>query len=177
MKNSSEPLDAWNLATTEIPAAGLERTVSADETARLDLAKALELVALETLTFQFGMKPMGDGRFRLKGTLTARVVQSCVVTLEPVANTISDRVMTEFMPAENMPDEIGGVVDLDDAYDEEPIIDQRLDVGRIVYEHLASALDPYPRKDGANLDWTPKDDVGQEKPNPFAVLAKLKDKK
>jgi len=52
-------------------------------------------------------------------------------------------------------------------------------VGRVVFESLAAAIDPFPRKPGATLDLqqSPSADAADDKPaNPFAVLANLKPK-
>ena len=174
MTASQTPLEMWTILTTDVPSSGFTQSKAANRDERVALKAALDLIDCEAMSFEYTLKPASEGRYRLKGKLTARVVQTCVVTLEPVTNTITDRVMAEFLPAQDMPAEIGGSVDLDDDYDEEPIIDQRIDIGRVVYEHLASALDPYPRKEGAAVDWTPLDGA-MAKENPFAVLAKLKD--
>jgi hypothetical protein len=53
----------------------------------------------------------------------------------------------------------------------EPIVHDRIEVGRIVYEHVAAALDPYPRKEGASLEQA--DPEAGERESPFAVLSKL----
>ena len=51
----------------------------------------------------------------------------------------------------------------------------RLDAGRTVYEHLATALDPYPRKAGAELPpEVAETEPRAESDNPFAVLARMK---
>ena len=56
----------------------------------------------------------------------------------------------------------------------ERIENDRIAVGRIVYEALAAGLDPYPRKEDAAFEWRdPK--LAEGAGNPFAVLKKLKD--
>ena len=47
-------------------------------------------------------------------------------------------------------------------------------VGRIVFETLASSLDPYPRREGAAFNWQDPQSAGDKKANPFAALSKLK---
>jgi uncharacterized metal-binding protein YceD (DUF177 family) len=177
MTGADEPLAAWSVAVMDIPATGLARTKSATAQECQVIADALAILACESVSFDYVIMPTSDGSYRLKGDLTARVVQQCVVTLEPIVETINDRVLTDFRPADDLPDKEGGVVDMEEDYDEEPIIDQSLAIGRIAYEHLASALNPYPRKDGATLDWKPTAETSSAKDNPFAVLAKLKDKR
>jgi hypothetical protein len=46
-------------------------------------------------------------------------------------------------------------------------------VAHYIVEHLALAIDPFPRKPGAEFEFTPP----AEEESPFAVLKKLKDPK
>ena len=172
-----EPLAAWAIATTDIPAAGLQAIKAANREERAAVAVVLGIPACEAMSFDFSLKPLADGRYRLKGTVAARLVQTCGVTLEPMTETLSERVSLELRPADDMPDAKDGAVHVDAENDPEPIIDGRIDLGRIAYEHVASGMNPYPRKEGAALDWKGQAAAALEKENPFAVLAKLKDKK
>jgi len=68
---------------------------------------------------------------------------------------------------------------IDDAPEPEPIVAGQIAVGRVVFESLAAALEPYPRKPGAVLDWQaplPADAAATTATSPFAVLANLKTK-
>jgi uncharacterized metal-binding protein YceD (DUF177 family) len=102
--------------------------------------------------------------------LEARVVQSCVVTLEPVVADVADS-FTLYYAEEVVPP--GHAVDLpiEDEDWPEPIEDGRIDVGEAVAQQLALALDPYPRAPGARLD-----PAFGEAPatTPFAELAREK---
>ena len=60
--------------------------------------------------------------------------------------------------------------------DIEPLEGHEIAIGRIVFETLAAALDPYPRKGDASFNWTEPDNPDEKKTSPFAVLAKLKGK-
>ena len=175
MSTSGEPLDAWSIEITQVPSAGLQATKAANREERAAMTTALAIPSCDALSFDYTLKPLGNGRYRLKGQIAARVVQTCGITLEPVTETMSERVSVEYRPAEDMPDASDGAVHVDAEVEPEPIIDGRIDVGRIVYEHVASGLNPFPRKDGATFDW--QDRKGAPvKENPFAVLAKLKNK-
>ena len=65
------------------------------------------------------------------------------------------------------------LIDLDAEDPPEPVVDGGVDIGEVVTEHLALALDPYPRREGARMrvgDW-----AGSEgDSSPFAVLKSLK---
>ena len=102
-----------------------------------------------------------------------------MVTLEPIDSTIEEAFEAVFWPQEHMPAPENGELALDDEPEREPIIAGQIAVGRVVFESLAAALDPFPRKPGAVLDWQPQVSTGAagDKPaSPFAVLANLKPK-
>jgi uncharacterized metal-binding protein YceD (DUF177 family) len=168
----------WSHGTHAIPEEGLEveRIGSAEECAVL--AKALEIVACERLETRYAIQPMAGGRFMVTGSLEAEVVQSCVVSLEPVADRIVERFEVDFWPPDTLPEPDSGELDVLAIPDREPIEDGAIAIGRIVYEHLAAGLDPYPRKEGAAFRWTEGEDrpEGDRRDSPFAVLARLKPK-
>lgn len=171
----------WVHLTTEIPEAGrrFARTATAAECARV--AEELGLAGCERIDVTVQIRPLSGGRFRATGHIGADVVQSCVVTLEPVAQTIDEPFDVTFSPDADESREVSSEREILSEPDVEPLADGRIEVGRVAYELLASALDPYPRKLGADLTQVAPpsvlgDEAGTAAPNPFAVLAKLKDK-
>ena len=59
----------------------------------------------------------------------------------------------------------------------EPVRDGTIDLGPVIYESFATALDPYPRKEGADFAWNqgpPAEILAEKAPGPFAALGKLK---
>jgi hypothetical protein len=169
----------WEHATRDIPQSGLsrEREAAPDELARV--ARALDLVACASLKAAYTIAPTLDGRFRLSGRLRAEINQACVVTLEPIDSTIEEGFDVTFWPEEEMPAPRGGAVDLDEEPDPEPIVAGQIDVGRVVFECLAAAIDPFPRLPGATLDWrapAPAEAISGKPESPFAVLANIKTK-
>jgi uncharacterized metal-binding protein YceD (DUF177 family) len=137
-------------------------------------------VALDGLAFSYRLDRRGGGRWHLTGKLAAHVVQTCVVSLEPVAASVDVPVEVEFWPQALVDDlawrdaDEGGTQGLLDW--PEPIMDGRIDLGPVIYETLATSLDPYPKRDGVSFDWSqgPAEDAGQAKTGPFAALAALK---
>ncbi len=90
-----------------------------------------------------------SGMVRVRGTLAAEVVQTCVVTLEPVPVTVSDTFGALFAP--DIPESEAEVTLDPFALDEdspEPLIDGVIDIGELTAQHLSLALDPYPRAPG-----------------------------
>ena len=168
----------WTHGTAEIGELGLSETRQASADELTALAGALEILSCERLCVRYEIASLGHGRFRLAGELEADVTQACVVTLDPVPARIHEQFAVEFWPQQDLVcDGVGERAILTGA-DVEPIEGARIDAGRIVFEHLSAALDPYPRKAGAEFRW---DEDGGEAvapaENPFSVLAKLKPKK
>ncbi len=135
------------------------------------LARLLDARAVRKLRFAGSLTPAGRG-FALDATLGATVVQTCVVSLEPVTTRVDEAVHRAFV-LDALAAEV--VVDADADDDVEPL-GERIDLGRIATEALALALPAYPRKAGAHLGAEAGDDGDADGPRPFAALAALRDK-
>jgi uncharacterized metal-binding protein YceD (DUF177 family) len=154
-------------------------TVKATDAEMASIAALLGLISLEGLRLSYRLQRGTEGRVLLSGRLNAHVAQTCVVTLEPVESDLDSPVDIEFWPEEAVEqlakteDELGGAGALDWP---EPIREGSIDLGPVVYETLATSLDPYPRKEGASFEWS--HDEATEAPGPrsgpFAALARLK---
>ena len=99
------------------------------------------------------IRALGAGRYRLAGTLRARLTQACVATLEPLPQTIEEEFEVQFWPRERCRRRATTEVEVSSVPDVEPIEHGTIEVGRVVFETLSAALDPYPRKSGATLEW------------------------
>jgi hypothetical protein len=168
----------WDYAVRDVPASGITgaREASPDELAAI--ARALGLIACTSLRAHYAIQPIGE-RYRLSGRLHAEVTQACVVSLDPVAATLEESFEATFWPREAMPEPDSGELAIDDAPEPEPIVAGQIAVGRVVFESLAAALEPYPRKPGAVLDWQPPlpaEADATTATSPFAVLANLRTK-
>lgn len=163
----------WDEAVRDIPDRGLDREREATTEQRAALAAALDLVAMPSFRASYRVKPASGGRYTLAGTIEATVEQTCVVTLKPLTNKLRVDLAASFWPEEDVPPEPGGAIDIEDEPDPEPIVDGRLPIGRVVFETLATAIDPFPRAADAALDWQPSGE-GSGNVSPFAALARLK---
>lgn len=166
------PLD-WSIETTAVPDRGLKGSRAASEAERAALADALGILSCDALEATYQIRALGDGAYRLEGGIDAAVTQACVISLEPVAGRVAEAFSVEFR--REVEDALGDEeAEILSAPDVEPIENDRIPVGRIVYEALSAGLDPYPRKEDAAFEWTdPK--LAEGAGNPFAVLKKLKD--
>jgi len=175
----------WTHTIGEVPETGLQVAREADSQERAALAREFGVLQCSAVRARYALRRVGADRFALDGQIEARLTQACVVTLEPVEQMIAEPLAAEFAPSEVAENEGKGEADLEldiEALETplecEPIVAGRLDVGRVVYEHIAAALDPYPRKEGAVFDWRdPKDEATGTGSGPFAALAKLKQPK
>ena len=166
----------WVHAVQDIPETGLHVERSASPEEREAIARTLELIACSRLDVRYDIAVRGDGHFRLTGTLDAEVEQSCVVTLEPLTGHVAESYSVDYWPESEIPEPSGGVVDVHDEPDLEPIVGGRINVGRVVFESLAGAIDLFPRKPGVTLEETRAAPEGGTSDSPFAVLARIRRK-
>lgn len=167
------PLRAWVVATAQVPAQGLAETRQASAQERADIAAALSLTALDALEAVYRIRSLPGGGWRLSGSILADTVQPCVVTLEPLAQRITDTFDVEFWRGRG--EDLGGEdKSVLEGADVETLQSDEIDVGRIVFEALSAGIDPYPRKPGVDFDWSDPKAAEPQKDNPFSVLAKLK---
>ena len=160
------------IAVDEIPFDGLRLEVVATEADRHALADSNGLPSIGSLRARLLLRPEGRSGVRVTGDLDADVVQTCVVTLEPVAARVHETLDVRFAPlgeVEALRAERAADPQRDEIDDEPDVIEaDGIDVGRLVAEHFTLGLDPYPRKSGATLD--PAFSEPDERESPFAVL-------
>jgi uncharacterized metal-binding protein YceD (DUF177 family) len=179
------------------PEPELSRPVRLDEPGALDrdyrieatpderaaLARRFDLRALESLRARVRLEEAAEGGalVRLDAALEAAVVQTCVVTLEPVPAHITATFRRLYdpqgMPAAEPGEEEFLALDADEP--PEPLAGGLLDLGEAVAEQLALELDPFPRAPGVDFHGFATESLDSgEKPapdGPFAGLAKLLD--
>ena len=166
----------WVHPVHEIGPNGISETRTATEEERLELARELDIMSCERLGVSYKIEPRNAERFAFSGRLTADVTQACVVSLDPVPARLEEEFTVTLAPPSTLEDELPVVGDreVSSIPDTEPMTDGRIEAGKLIYEILSAALEPYPRKPGVEFDWVdPKlKDAGDQ--GPFAALAKLK---
>ena len=133
------------LVVEPLPHAGLSFAVDAAPDERAALARRLDLLALDRLVAS-GWVRRGAvrGAVVVEGRLDALVTQACVVSLAPVPATLTVDFRRLFVPPAG--DAGPREVVVDPLLDEpEPLPGREIDLGEIIAEELALALDPYPR--------------------------------
>jgi uncharacterized metal-binding protein YceD (DUF177 family) len=124
------------------------------------LTARLGILAVHALSCRFALERAGASVLA-QGVLAAEVEQACIVTLEPVRQSVDERFAVRFVPEGQESED-----DDPESIDELPYGPAGIDLGEAAAEQLALALDPYPRADGAALDEAPEADAA----NPFAAL-------
>jgi uncharacterized metal-binding protein YceD (DUF177 family) len=146
---------------------GVKRTLEPDAAARARIVKALDLASLDAFTAEMDLAPSPAG-WRLSGRVSARLAQTCGITLEPLPLEIdASFALTLAEAVEEDSEEI--IITLDD---ESPdlIENGQIDLGQYAVEQLALRLDPFPRKPGAEFVQPPE----PAEISPFAVLKQLR---
>ena len=144
--------------------AGLVVGVDATVAECAALATRLGVPSVEAVQCRWALRTAPGGVVEADGSLRARLHQECVVSLDAFSVTLVEEFAVRFVPAGQEGD---GSEDPDEP-DELPVQDGVLELGEATVEQLALALDPYPRKPGAELPG----EIGDAPANPFDALAK-----
>ena len=142
---------------------------------KVRLARRLGLLTLDALaaTLRFEVADRENGLIRVSATIEARIVQRCVVTLDPVPRTIRDSFSVLYAPA--LADRPEREIEVPiDGEAPEPLPDEGIDAGELVAEHLALVLDPYPRHPDAPPGPFAYATEAAEEESPFAALGRMK---
>jgi hypothetical protein len=151
-----------------------------DEIALVPTAEELERIAqwasvdaVDALAARIALRKITPTRFAFDADLVADMVQSCVVTLEPVRTRIERKFSRDLLltAAAQHTDREVDIAPVDEDGREE-IASLRYDLAVPVLEELALAIDPYPRAPGVEFEPPPDPDAAGS--HPFAALGRLK---
>lgn len=151
---------------------GVVRDIEASPEERAALAKRFGVLSIAMLKARVHLNWAQGGKLlELTGLYEADVEQSCVVTLEPVQEHISEKLDLLFERQAKGAGTPARAVELTSLEDAEPLPESALDIGEVVAEEFALSLNPYPRKPDASLGGG---ETAGRGPGPFDVLARLK---
>ncbi len=145
------------VSVARLPQKGMPLTLVATEEQRRRLAEAHELLAVDRLRAEMLVIAWKRNGVRVSGKVEADIVQECIVTLEPLTNHIAEEFEQLYLPADSklgrLGFETGGEILLDVEGDDSPetFHGDTIDVGALAEEFFGLAIDPYPRKPGAEL--------------------------
>lgn len=149
---------SYPINVSRLPRKGTPIWLEADEAQRLALAKDHDLDEVLSLRFDLDVAPWQGRGVRLDGRVRARIVQACVVTLEPVIQEIDEEIAATLVPAGSRldrPQAIDSgelVLDPDGPDMPETFSGDVVDAGAIAEQFFSLDIDPYPRKEGAALE-------------------------
>jgi uncharacterized metal-binding protein YceD (DUF177 family) len=149
--------------------------IGADEAERRRLAGRFRLQAIDRLSAAIRLQRRA-GIVHAQGRVEADVVQSCVVTGDPLPAHIDAPFEVRFAPDAYAPSGEEEVELSSDDCDTLPIEGGRIDLGELAAETLALALDPYPRSPGADSALREAGVSGEADSGPFATLKALRDR-
>ena len=170
------PPTPWHfpVVVDEVPATGDHFDLVADAGVRRVVAQLAGLRDLPRLEAHFDVRRRGVAGLHVAGRVSATVGQTCVVTLDPIANEVDEEVDLLFEPpAPPVAEDESENTEVHSANwnEPEPLTDGTVDLGALATEFLVLGLDPYPRKPGAVFQ--PPPDVTADQ-GPFAALGALK---
>lgn len=153
-----------------LPAKGMQVTIEANADQRAALAEAHDLIEVIRLNARLEVSGWNKGGIKVEGRLQARVVQSCVVTLEPVEETVEENISGLFLPEgsrlavprHSAESEI--ILDAEGDDGPESFTGDTVDIGQFVEEFFALGLNPYPRRPGVELPTAADDDADTRGP-------------
>ena len=152
------------LSLDHIGPRGLDLTVEANPAECSALATRMNIAAVLALSCAFQLIRQGRDVVLARGTLRARVTQTCVISLEDFDAPVQETFQVRFVPSEQQSDEIDPEAD-----DEIPFEGNQIDLGELAAEQLGLALDPYPRMLGVEIPAAEDDPEA----HPFAALRRL----
>jgi uncharacterized metal-binding protein YceD (DUF177 family) len=159
--------------------------VAATEDERSALARRFGFLGLPAFSARVTVDRRTGGQVVVEGRLRGKIVQACILTLDPVTQELDEafRIVFKQDLAEDRDPESGEALVSAQVDAPEPLPGNLLDIGEIVAEQLSLAADPYPRRPGVKLeDVLPKPRQSgrqarnEQRRHPFAGLAALRDK-
>ena len=109
----------------------------------------------------------------LKGNVTAKLIQPCSLTLEPIITNISKKILRTFTieSKKNTPIAKSTLELTEKSFDDDIIVDE-INLGEVLMETISLETPDYPKRSGASLRLTPTSSTSPV--NPFSILSKLK---
>ena len=142
--------------------------IEADAVERAALVERFELVSLDRLVADVELLRERAGTILLSATFEADFAQECIVTLDPVPGSVSERFQLRYGPPEAEAEAPAG--DDDPAF--EPLASEAIDIGEAVAQEFSLALPPFPRVADAIVEPASGPETAPE--GPFAALAKFR---
>ena len=138
-----------------------------------ELANRLNIIEAKKASFNGNLELQLTNQIYLCGTIKAKLIQPCSLTLEPVVTTIHKKITRTFFigSKENKPIKKSNFELSEKSFDNDTILDE-INLGEVLMETVSLETPDYPKKSGASISLTPIESIDEE--NPFSILSKLK---
>ena len=137
------------------------------------LTDKLNVLAAKKACINGTLKLQTAKQIFLKGNVTAKLIQPCSLTLEPVITNISKKILRTFTikSEKNIPIKKSTFELTKKSFDDDIILDE-INLGEVLMETISLETPDYPKKSGASLRVSPRSNSTPD--NPFSILSKLK---
>ena len=138
-----------------------------------ELPKRLNVIEAKKASFRGHLKLQVTDQIFLCGTVKAKLIQPCSLTLEPMVTSIYKQIERTFFIGtnENKPMKKSVFELTEKSFDNDIILDE-INLGHVLMETISLETPDYPKKSGASISLTRTESVDRE--NPFSILSKLK---
>ena len=138
-----------------------------------ELPNRLNVIEAKKASFNGHLKLKEVTQIFLCGTVKAKLIQPCSITLEPVVTTIYKRLARTFFIGtnENKPMKKSVFELTEKSFENDNILDE-INLGDVLMETISLETPDYPKKSGASINFTRTESIDRE--NPFSILSKLK---
>lgn len=160
----------------KIPTDGRVVTIETDDEQREALAERLKVSKVTDFSAKVTATRFRGG-IRAQGNVVGTIIQPCVVTGDPVSQSIDESVDRIFLPGQDAASQATAGAEIFVNLEDDDLPDyfegNEIDLTELVLEVFALAIDLYPRKPGAELPGGVAGDDPAEL-SPFAALKVLK---
>jgi uncharacterized metal-binding protein YceD (DUF177 family) len=151
---------------TRLGSQPFRQEIIANDAERAALAKRFALISLDGLEATVELALERGGTILLSAEFSAEFAQECVVSLDPVADSVQASFSLRYGPPEAEPETES---------DEEPAFElltgDAIDIGEAVAQEFSLSLPPFPRAPDAAIGESPPEPADD---GPFAALARRK---
>ena len=138
------------------------------------MPERLNVIEAKKASINGHLRLQAANQILLSGTVKAKLIQPCSLTLEPVVTNLYKRISRTFFIGSNENKLIKkSVFELTEKSFDSDIIQNEINLGEVLMETISLETPDYPKKTGASIDLTPAESVDRE--NPFSILSKLKE--
>ena len=138
-----------------------------------ELTDKLNVLETKKACINGTLKLQTANKIFLEGNVTAKLIQPCSLTLEPIITNISKTILRTFTikSEKNIPFKKSTVELTEKSFDDDIILDD-INLGEVLMETISLETPDYPKKSGALSPLPPLSSSPAN--NPFSILGKLK---